>query len=746
MRPSVQVRGLERLLEPACQTAVELLRADYSAVVLTSRNGTRGRIAAESPIRNPLGASVLDTVGRLRASSSDAGAREVVLRPTRAIHSTGLPRDAPSLSAYWSLTSGRRLFGWLAVVFAGGRRRSLSGTDRALGSGLAAQVAESIRHFDRSVDLATVRRLSIQLGAPRTSKTRLLQQIVRSAVGLLRAKNGGIYEYDATRRSLALVADSGRPPRRVVGQSLDLGEGLAGRLVASKRSWAAVADYRKYGWRARNFDPASPFAAVLEAKLVWGGEPIGVLYVDDRLGRIFDADDARRLQLFADHASIALVEASRRERDNLAVRRAQSLAEAAGSILGSIGRSGVELPHVIVESAASLLNAEVAGLFLVEEGTRLVLTASSGHRAGHENIGTRIPITLDGGSLTGFIAATGQIFNAFGEKLTTHPARGARASAHLPSGHCAALLAVPLLSPRNAELLGLLKVENLRTIPQPSRGFSGEDEWVIRLLGQIAAAAIEDAGQIHEADGDVKIVAEAIDSRLIVTRVGWTVHQVRRLLGLIELQLSEFSDWAEGSSRIPPARIAMFRRLRAQAGDLVDATGLFLDLLKERRDARAGRTRVNDAVGAILRLSRTALEKAGIEVIRELGSELPEVRISKLELVEVLGNLISNAEWAMESASKKELRVTTSLTSDGRWVRIVVADTGRGVPNEIVDRLFSAGFTSREARGGQGLGLHTSKDLLEGTYGGRMLLGSHTVGKGATFDILLPALAPNEKK
>jgi CheY-like chemotaxis protein len=114
-----------------------------------------------------------------------------------------------------------------------------------------------------------------------------------------------------------------------------------------------------------------------------------------------------------------------------------------------------------------------------------------------------------------------------------------------------------------------------------------------------------------------------------------------------------------------------------------------------------------------------------------------------LRLVQVFVNLLLNAAQAVEEGApeRNEIRVATRRDSAGRVV-VEVADTGRGIPAEIRDRLFDPFFTTRPVGQGTGLGLSIAQGIVA-SLGGEITFDS-TPGKGSRFFVTLPAMAEEE--
>jgi signal transduction histidine kinase len=103
----------------------------------------------------------------------------------------------------------------------------------------------------------------------------------------------------------------------------------------------------------------------------------------------------------------------------------------------------------------------------------------------------------------------------------------------------------------------------------------------------------------------------------------------------------------------------------------------------------------------------------------------------------VFMNIILNAAQAMEG--KGELRVSTRLGARGDTVVIRIADTGPGIPDEVLPHIFEPFFTTKEEGKGTGLGLSMVYGIVE-HHNGRLSVESK-VGQGAAFVIELPLKA-----
>jgi signal transduction histidine kinase len=136
-------------------------------------------------------------------------------------------------------------------------------------------------------------------------------------------------------------------------------------------------------------------------------------------------------------------------------------------------------------------------------------------------------------------------------------------------------------------------------------------------------------------------------------------------------------------------------------------------------------------------LSRIAVPE-NVEVVSRLNGRLPIIVADPDQLVQVFGNIVLNAVQAMSGGGRL---VVKSQVPSPEWVAVSFADTGVGIPEENLGRLFEPLFTTKAK--GIGLGMAVTKTLVEG-HGGTIEVESE-VGKGSTFTVKLPT-GRKEKK
>jgi signal transduction histidine kinase len=256
-----------------------------------------------------------------------------------------------------------------------------------------------------------------------------------------------------------------------------------------------------------------------------------------------------------------------------------------------------------------------------------------------------------------------------------------------------------------------------RFVTLEDRTLQRHNERLLRERQKLESVGILVAGVAHEINNPLAFVrANLVHLRALAGRV-------EKLVGaetagpdadLLELE-TVVDESLEGVVRISRIVNDMlhFARVSADAAESVD---------------------VNEVIRTALRLA--AFDRNNALVVEErLASGLPPVRGSANRLIQVLLNLLLNANHAL--AGRPGARVVAESAREGRSVIVQVRDNGPGVPEEQRHRVFDPFFTTRAPGEGTGLGLSIAFDIVR-EHGGELELGTAPEG-GASFTIRLPA-------
>jgi PAS domain S-box-containing protein len=150
---------------------------------------------------------------------------------------------------------------------------------------------------------------------------------------------------------------------------------------------------------------------------------------------------------------------------------------------------------------------------------------------------------------------------------------------------------------------------------------------------------------------------------------------------------------------------------------------------------------VNETIHEVIALTRSEIQRNGVVLETELSEHVPVVLADRIQLQQVILNLMMNAIEAMSGVGNdpRELLVRSG-TDESKQMVISVQDSGPGIDPEKLDNLFEAFYTTKPQ--GMGMGLAISRSILE-AHGGRLWAKANT-DKGATFQFTLPVGGGNQ--
>ena len=157
-----------------------------------------------------------------------------------------------------------------------------------------------------------------------------------------------------------------------------------------------------------------------------------------------------------------------------------------------------------------------------------------------------------------------------------------------------------------------------------------------------------------------------------------------------------------------------------------------------RRPAARAPADVQSLLSRVAEVARPKLDSAGIDLSLDVERNLPPIWADSEQLEIAMLNLITNSLDAMPEGGALAIRARR----DEEGVRIEIADTGTGIPKELLQRIFQPWFTTKPAGRGTGLGLSITHDVIQRHGGTITVVSDH--GRGTTFTIDLPATPQTE--
>jgi Histidine kinase-, DNA gyrase B-, and HSP90-like ATPase/His Kinase A (phospho-acceptor) domain len=243
-------------------------------------------------------------------------------------------------------------------------------------------------------------------------------------------------------------------------------------------------------------------------------------------------------------------------------------------------------------------------------------------------------------------------------------------------------------------------------------------------------ASVISATRKRESSGIVP-PAQPITTGVIVASI---VHEINQPLAAIAANASAGLRWLA----LAPPDIDEGRAAFERINDDAHRAAAVIEGIRSifTKDNQLGALlNINDIISEILALVHSQLAKHGVFARADLIQDLPHVRADRVQLRQVILNLIMNAVDAMSSVeSRARILIVTSKLQNAKSVVITVQDTGTGIDGRNTNRIFNAFFSTKSS--GMGMSLFICRSIIE-AHGGR-LWATPRLPYGSIFHIVLP--------
>jgi C4-dicarboxylate-specific signal transduction histidine kinase len=210
-------------------------------------------------------------------------------------------------------------------------------------------------------------------------------------------------------------------------------------------------------------------------------------------------------------------------------------------------------------------------------------------------------------------------------------------------------------------------------------------------------------------------------------------HEVNQPITAAVASANACLRWLAGDTpNIEKARAAAKRIVRdgTRAADIISRIRLLFTKDTSQREF----VDVNEVIREMILLLRSEATRYAISVRTELAADLPQVMGDRVQLQQVLMNLMMNSIDAMRDVDgTRELAIKSQRAENGQEI-VSVSDTGVGLPPQQADQIFNAFFTTKLH--GTGMGLSISRSIVE-SHGGRLWAADNSP-RGASFHLILP--------
>jgi signal transduction histidine kinase len=401
---------------------------------------------------------------------------------------------------------------------------------------------------------------------------------------------------------------------------------------------------------------------------------------------------------------------------------------AISEVLRAIASSPHDLQPIfdaILDSATHLCRADIGSLRLSEEGG-LRLVAARGDPLLVSQVWSSFPLLAEEGSLLSRLATS---------RLPTHTPDITKLEGDRDDYWIAAVnaglrtgLAVPLL--KDNEIVGIINLGRKQVQPFTDKQCS--------LFGDFAAQATIALESTRRERQYREMQSELAHANRVATMGQLTAsitHEVNQPLAATRNNLIAALNFLD---RTPPDLVEVREALACAVKDNDRANTVVgrIRALMQKAPTRIDSVNVNEAARAVIELTYGEALKNGVSVRTQLADGLPLIQGDRVQLQQVLLNLILNAVQAMGAVANdtREVLITTSQTEPNE-VCLGVQDTGPGLSAETLPRLFEPFYTTKP--GGMGMGLAICRSIIE-AHGGR-LWATRCEPRGALFQFTIPA-------
>jgi PAS domain S-box-containing protein len=274
-------------------------------------------------------------------------------------------------------------------------------------------------------------------------------------------------------------------------------------------------------------------------------------------------------------------------------------------------------------------------------------------------------------------------------------------------------------------------VRNIHVVAHAVRNEAGQLEFNGALMDITAAKLAEE--ELHKAQAELAHVTRVTTLGELTASIAHEVNQP--LAAIVTNGQAALRFLANATPDLDEARTALTSIVNEglRAGEVIESIrAMFRNVDQEKAPID-----ITKLVRDMLGLMRGELQANDVSVKTKLDDDLPDVRGNRVQLQQVILNLIRNAIEAMSSGTNgsRVLRIT-SVIHEPDDVLVSVGDSGPGIDPENTDRIFETFFTTKPQ--GTGVGLSICRSIIEGHKG--RLWASFGIDHGAVFNVLLPAV------
>jgi GAF domain-containing protein len=458
--------------------------------------------------------------------------------------------------------------------------------------------------------------------------------------------------------------------------------------------------------------------------LVVGDEVIGAATVQSVEEAAFSDDDITVLQTMADQLAVAIHNANL----HLQNRRLLARAERRARLLAAAAQVGRDVTSILdmdelmsgmVDIICDAYGFYYAGVFLVDEAGEWAVLRTGRGEAGATMVAVGHKLAVGGHSMIGTCVDLNQARIALdvGEEPVHFK------NPYLP--HTRSEMALPLAV--GDEVIGAVTVQSVE-----EAAFSDDDITSLQAMADQLAIAINNARLLEELEAAHAELVRTKTFEALATSTLAAIHWIGNKALPISASVGLLRDDLQSLTEADPDLV---ESMLEDLGTIEDSARLIVSvqehLIGPAREERPRPAMVDDVI-------KDTAVRMGIPneaISYTVAPDLPLVVADTTQLSRAFGYVLKNGLEAMEGADEQHIRVEIAPAEEDRFVAVRIADTGPGIPEEDLEKIWAAFYTTKGAKHA-GLGLSACLQILKQAEG--RISAANVPDGGAIFELLIP--------
>jgi GAF domain-containing protein len=457
--------------------------------------------------------------------------------------------------------------------------------------------------------------------------------------------------------------------------------------------------------------------------LIASDEVIGALTVQSTKEAAFSEDDITALQAMADQLAVAIRNARLHTQNQALLERTERharLLEAASQV-GRDVTSILDLDELLNKAVDIICDAYgfyYSGVFLTDEAGEWAVLRTGHGEPGQAMLDEEHRLKVGGHSMIG--AATGQREARIALDVGEEPVRFD--NPHLPETHSE--MALPLIA--HDEVIGAVTVQSTK-----EAAFSEDDITSLQAMADQLAVSISNARALEELEKAHQELVRAKTFEALATSTIEAIHWIGNKALPISSSITRLQDDLKSLEGPENVLSSMEEDLQMIADSAELIASVQEHLIGPAREEQPRPTMLEDVV----RDAAVELEIPDEIISYDVAPDLPRALTDTTQLRRAFEYVLTNAMEAIEGAEEQGITIEVEPTEDNQYIAVHIADTGPGIPEEELDKIWATFYTTKGLKHA-GLGLSATLQIIQQMDG--EVSASNTADGGAQIELLLP--------